>query len=82
MRGSSSPSRSATTGIIVDVLDSGGGIDPAIADQLFMPFATTKAGGLGLGLHIARDIVIEFGGTLDHVAGEDHTLFRMTLASA
>ena len=68
--------------IIVDVLDSGGGIDPAIADQLFMPFATTKAGGLGLGLHIARDIVIEFGGTLDHVAGEDHTLFRMTLASA
>lgn len=68
--------------IILDVRDSGTGIDPAIADQLFMPFATTKTGGLGLGLHIARDIMVEFGGSLDHVAGDDHTLFRMTLDAA
>jgi two-component system C4-dicarboxylate transport sensor histidine kinase DctB len=65
--------------VILDVRDSGAGIDPAVADQLFMPFATTKTGGLGLGLHIARDIMVEFGGTLDHVADADHTLFRMTL---
>lgn len=65
--------------IILDVRDSGAGIDPAIIDQLFMPFATTKAGGLGLGLHIARDIMVEFGGTLDHVVDDDHSLFRMTL---
>lgn len=65
--------------IVLDIRDSGEGIDPAIADQLFMPFATTKTGGLGLGLHIARDIMIEFGGTLEHVASDDNTLFRMTL---
>ncbi|RJG56305.1 sensor histidine kinase [Sphingobium terrigena] len=65
--------------VILDVRDSGTGIDRAVADQLFMPFATTKTGGLGLGLHIARDIMVEFGGTLDHVASDDHTLFRMTL---
>ncbi|MDO7835618.1 ATP-binding protein [Sphingobium sp. HBC34] len=65
--------------VILDVRDSGAGIDPAIADQLFMPFATTKAGGLGLGLHIARDIMVEFGGALDHVTDDDHSLFRMTL---
>lgn len=65
--------------VILDIRDSGPGIDPAIADDLFMPFATTKTGGLGLGLHIARDIMVEFGGTLDHVADDDHTLFRMTL---
>lgn len=65
--------------VILDVRDSGAGVDPAVADQLFMPFATTKTGGLGLGLHIARDIMVEFGGTLDHVASDDHTLFRMTL---
>lgn len=65
--------------VILDIRDSGPGIDAAIADQLFMPFATTKAGGLGLGLHIARDIMVEFGGTLDHVADDKHTLFRMTL---
>ncbi|MEC3948069.1 ATP-binding protein [Sphingobium sp. HWE2-09] len=65
--------------VMLDIRDSGTGIDAAVADQLFMPFATTKAGGLGLGLHIARDIMVEFGGSLDHVAGDDHTLFRMTL---
>lgn len=65
--------------VILDIRDSGMGIDPTITDHLFMPFATTKAGGLGLGLHIARDIMVEFGGTLDYVAGDDHTLFRMTL---
>jgi two-component system C4-dicarboxylate transport sensor histidine kinase DctB len=65
--------------VVLDVRDSGTGIAPDMADQLFMPFATTKSGGLGLGLHIARDIMVEFGGTLEHVAADHHTLFRMTL---
>ncbi|WP_047170528.1 sensor histidine kinase [Novosphingobium sp. Rr 2-17] len=65
--------------VILDVRDSGTGVDPAIADQLFMPFTSTKSEGLGLGLHIARDIMVEFGGTLEHVTGDGHTLFRMTL---
>jgi two-component system C4-dicarboxylate transport sensor histidine kinase DctB len=47
-----------------------------------MPFATSKPGGLGLGLHIARDIMVEFGGALDLVVDELHTLFRMTLVKA
>jgi two-component system C4-dicarboxylate transport sensor histidine kinase DctB len=48
----------------VTVADSGPGIDPAIRDRLFTPFETAKAGGLGLGLAIARDIAREFGGDL------------------
>lgn len=66
----------------LDVRDSGSGIVEALRDDLFMPFATSKPGGLGLGLHIARDIMVEFGGALDLVPDDPHTLFRMTLVKA
>ncbi|WP_313801516.1 ATP-binding protein [Sphingobium sp.] len=68
--------------LFLDVRDSGPGIVETLRDDLFMPFATSKPGGLGLGLHIARDIMVEFGGALDLVTDDPHTLFRMTLAKA
>lgn len=48
----------------VTVADNGGGIDPALGDEVFSPFVTGKPDGLGLGLGIARDIMVQFGGTL------------------
>ncbi|MFC3594534.1 ATP-binding protein [Novosphingobium piscinae] len=50
--------------VLLQLRDNGPGIDPAIAPQLFTPFVTSRAAGLGLGLVIAKDIVEEFGGTL------------------
>lgn len=52
-------------GVLIEVADNGPGIAPELADQLFTPFVTGRADGLGLGLGIARDIVREFGGELD-----------------
>ena len=52
--------------IMVTVDDTGGGIDPAIIDDLFRPFATTKASGMGLGLSICRTIVEAHGGRLGY----------------
>lgn len=50
----------------IEVADNGKGLDPAIAQRLFQPFASTKenARGSGLGLSICRSIVESHGGTI------------------
>ena len=48
--------------VIVTVKDDGAGIDPALGDLIFQPRFTTKAGGSGFGLAIARRGLEEGGG--------------------
>ena len=55
--------------VIIEILDNGLGIDPAIRDRLFQPYATSKAGGTGLGLALVHRIVTEHGGTVTAVEG-------------
>ena len=50
--------------ILVEVGDSGTGIDPAHAGQLFNAFFTTKADGMGMGLSICRSIIEAHGGRI------------------
>jgi signal transduction histidine kinase len=50
--------------VVVAVEDSGTGIDMEDLDRLFQPLYTTKADGLGMGLAIARTIVVAHGGQL------------------
>jgi PAS domain S-box-containing protein len=48
----------------VDVRDRGPGIAPAIHDQVFEAFQTTKPNGMGMGLAISRSIIEAHGGRL------------------
>lgn len=48
----------------VTVSDTGAGVSPAIAAQLFTAFVSTKAEGMGLGLSICRTIVEANGGRI------------------
>ena len=48
----------------IRVRDRGAGLSPGSESQVFEPFFSTKATGLGMGLAIARSIVESHGGTI------------------
>lgn len=50
--------------VLVEVMDRAGGMDEETRKNLFEPFYTTKAQGLGMGLAICRTIVESHGGAL------------------
>jgi len=52
------------TAVLVTVDDDGPGISPERRESVFRPFESSEAGGTGLGLTIARDIVRAHGGDI------------------
>ena len=49
---------------VVRVMDRGAGMTPDVLDRIRKPYYTTKEGGSGLGIAIARGIIEQHGGTL------------------
>jgi signal transduction histidine kinase len=49
---------------VVRVMDRGAGMGPEILDRIRKPYYTTKEGGSGLGIAVARGIIEQHGGTL------------------
>ena len=68
--------------LMVSVADTGSGISPEVAEQLFRPFVTTKAHGMGVGLSISRTIIEAHGGKIWTEANPGGgTIFRFTLSA-
>ncbi|HET9449669.1 MAG TPA: ATP-binding protein, partial [Aggregicoccus sp.] len=62
------------------VADCGPGIAEEVKQQLFTPFFTTKAEGMGLGLSLCRTVVEQHGGQLVFEPNQPQgTIFRFTL---
>jgi PAS domain S-box-containing protein len=56
--------KATTKGARVTVEDTGPGVADDVRDRLFQPFFTTKPSGTGLGLMLAREIILEHHGSL------------------
>jgi signal transduction histidine kinase len=78
---------SATGGTLLDVCDRGPGVPAAERERIFEPFyrlpgASEKAGSVGLGLSLVRQIARRHGGEVECLPNGDHgACFRITLPS-
>ena len=51
-------------GQVIEIADTGGGIEPKNLSTVFHPFFTTKPGRMGLGLPLAKNIIKAHGGSI------------------
>jgi len=65
--------------VIVTVEDNGKGISPEVLDKIFVPFYSTYEDGSGIGLSLARQVMVLHNGRIDvqSVEGEG-TIFTLT----
>ena len=61
----------------IKVSDNGPGITDEIADEIFIPFFTTKDNGSGIGLSYSRQIIRAHGGSLNCRSKEGETVFTL-----
>lgn len=62
-----------------DIEDDGPGIPPELLDHIFYPMVTGRAGGTGLGLSFAQDIVSRHGGLIECRSRPKQTVFTIYL---
>jgi nitrogen fixation/metabolism regulation signal transduction histidine kinase len=69
--------------VALTVADNGPGLPLDDPEGVFVPFFTTKEGGSGIGLTLARQIALEHGGRLEHRAAAPHgAVFQLLLPQA
>lgn len=64
---------------VLEVTDNGPGVPPALQDQLFTPFVTTREDGTGLGLALCQRLVERADGEIAFVDSVAGARFRVTL---
>jgi len=70
----------ATGEVQIDVADNGAGVPESLRQDVFLPFFTTKAKGTGVGLSLARQVVLAHRGSIAVAEGpEGGALFRMVI---
>ena len=63
---------------VIEVSDNGPGVPDELTRKIFVPFFTTRHGGSGVGLALARQVMIAHGGFI-RVATNEHGGARFTL---
>jgi two-component system nitrogen regulation sensor histidine kinase NtrY len=69
--------------VILEVQDNGPGIPPEIQDSIFVPFFTTREGGSGIGLSLAKQIMNAHHGEIIPISGSGKgTIFQLLFREA
>lgn len=68
--------------VIFELADDGPGVAAENRAHVFEPFFTTRPGGTGLGLYIARELADANGATLELLATSPGAMFRITFRRA
>jgi signal transduction histidine kinase len=64
----------------IEVADNGPGVPEDLRREIFLPFFTTKPKGTGVGLSLARQVVLAHGGSITLLESEaGGALFRVVL---
>jgi two-component system nitrogen regulation sensor histidine kinase NtrY len=65
---------------LIEVTDNGPGIDKGALEKVFIPFYTTKKNGTGIGLALARQIMLQHGGNITvRSTPHERTCFTLSL---
>jgi nitrogen fixation/metabolism regulation signal transduction histidine kinase len=69
--------------VVLNIADNGAGLTPGSEDQIFVPFFSTKPDGRGIGLSVARQIILAHGGRLEARANAPRgSVFTVILPAA
>jgi signal transduction histidine kinase len=71
----------ATGRLALTISDSGDGPADEVREQLFRPFVSKKADGVGLGLWVASDVAARHGGRIDWRRSDGMTHFTVELTA-
>lgn len=64
----------------IEVEDNGAGVPEGLKQDIFLPFFTTKKKGTGVGLSLARQVVLAHRGSISLLDGpDDGALFRIVI---
>jgi signal transduction histidine kinase/ligand-binding sensor domain-containing protein len=75
--------RGVAGGLRISVADQGRGIRPEDRPSVFQPFFTTRPGGMGIGLPVARRVVLAHAGTIRvRSTWGNGSVFTITLPSS
>ena len=66
----------------LEIVDDGGGVPEALAEQVFLPLVSGRAEGTGLGLALAQQVAREHRGSLAFRSRPGHTVFTLLLPLA
>lgn len=69
--------KKTTKQVIVEMHDNGSGIDGSIAKKVFLPFYTTKEGGSGIGLSLARQVMFAHKGNIEVESVNNGTIVKL-----